>query len=197
MVETIKAQPGGLPAGGFLEPDRIVASWGLEKGDHVADFGAGHGYWTIPLARVVGGDGKVYAIDIQKPVLEIIRAKAKLEHLLNIELVWADLDEPGGSRVKDNFVEFAVIANILFQAENKPGLFQEAYRILREKGRVAIIEWDETPAPLPDRQAGLGPPPNLRIKKEAVKQWALQSGLSFDREFETGSHHYGLLFIKK
>ncbi len=137
----------------------------------------------------MGGDGKVYAIDIQKPVLEIIRARAKLEHLLNIELVWANLDEPEGSKLKDNFVEFVVIANILFQAEDKPGLFREAHRILREKGRVAIIEWDGTPAPL-------GPPLNLRVRKEIARQWALQAGLIFDREFETGSHHYGLMFRK-
>ena len=103
----------------FLEPDRIVRSFGLEAGDHVADFGAGHGYFTIPMARLVGGDGKVYTIDIQKSVLDIIRARAKVEHLLNIEPVWADLDEPGGSKLKDKFLDFVVIANILFQAEKK------------------------------------------------------------------------------
>ena len=74
--------------GAFLEPDRIVKSFDLERGDYVADFGAGHGYFVIPLARTVGGDGKVYALDIQKEVLEIIRAKAKLEHLLNICLLY-------------------------------------------------------------------------------------------------------------
>ncbi len=189
MPETVKT-PGEIAStGGFLEPEKIVASLDLEKGDHVADFGAGHGYFTIPIAKIVGGDGKVYAFDIQKSVLEIIRARAKLEHLLNIELVWADLDQPGGSKLKDNFCEFVIMANILFQAENKQGLFQEASRVLQSKGRLAVIEWDETPAPL-------GPPLHMRIKKEAVKQWASQTGLAFDREFATGSHHYGLLFRK-
>ena len=173
----------------FLEPERIVKNLGIEKGDHVADFGAGHGYFTISMAKTVGGDGKVYAIDIQKPVLDIIRSRAKLDHLLNIETVWADLDQPGGSKIKEKYLDLVIIANILFQAENKAGLFQEAYRILREKGRLAVIEWDETPAPL-------GPPIEMRIKKDQVKRWAEDAGLVADREFEAGSHHYGFVFRK-
>lgn len=176
--------------GGFLEPERIVRYFGLEKGDHVADFGAGHGYFTIPMARVVGGNGKVYAIDIQKSVLDIIRARAKVEHLLNIEPVWADLDEPGGSHLKDKFVDFVVVANILFQAEKKDALMREAYRILREKGKIAVVEWEATAT------GSFGPPAELRLKKETVKNLALQAGFSPDREFEAGSHHYGLLFKK-
>ncbi len=173
----------------FLEPERIVKNLGLEKGDHVADFGAGHGYFTIPLAKTVGGDGKVYAIDIQKPVLDIIRSRAKLDHLLNIETVWADLDQPGGSKIKEKYLDLVMIANILFQAENKAGLFHEASRILHEKGRLAVIEWGQT-------STSLGPPPAMLIKKEQVKRWAADAGLVADREFEAGSHHYGLLFKK-
>src|SRR3989344_2520773 len=173
----------------FLEPERIVQNFGLEKGDHVADFGAGRGYFTIPLAKIVGGDGKVYAIDIQKPVLDIIRSRAKLDHLLNIETIWADLDQPGGSKIKDKFLEFIIIANILFQAENKPTLFHEASGFWGEKGRLAVIEGDETSPPL-------GPPLPIRIKKGEVRRWADDVGFSFDREFETDPHHYGLLFKK-
>lgn len=174
----------------FLTPERIVRYFDLEKGDHVADFGAGHGYFTIPMARVVGAEGRVYAIDIQKSVLDIIRAKAKLEHLLNIEPVWTDVDTFGGSKLRDGFIDFVVIANTLFQSEDKETVLKEAYRVLREKGKLAIIEWDEN-----DRSA-LGPGKNLRIKKEAAVNLTLETGFKPDREFEAGSHHYGLLFIK-
>lgn len=156
----------------------------------MADFGAGHGYFTIPLARTVGGDGKVYALDIQKSVLDIVRAKAKIENLLNIEPVWANLDETGGSKLKDKFIDFVLIASIIFQAEKKENLFLEAYRILRDGGRLAVIEWEETPV------GTFGPPSEFRIKKELVKQWSKTAGFSFELEFETGSHHYGLMFKK-
>lgn len=207
---------------GFLEPEKIVPFFGLKPGDHVADFGAGHGYFTIPLARLVGGDGAVYAIDIQQPALDVIRAKASQEHLLNIEYVWADLETLRGSRLKDQFIDFVLIANILFQVENKLGLMQEAYRVLRQGGRMALVEWsasgaggqwEATPAAdvalslaphtgglrnVPSSLArGLGPRMELWIKKENARTLALQAGFELDREFSVGSHHYGLLFIKK
>ena len=173
----------------FLDPKRIVTLFELKPGDHVADFGAGHGYFTVAMALAVGGDGKVYAIDIQKPVLEIIRAKARLEHLLNIEYIWADLDQYGGSRIKDGFLDFVLIANILFQAEQKHILAQEAFRVLRSGGRVAAVEWDASPTPM-------GPPLESRISREQTLQIFSEAGFASDREFAAGAHHYGILFNK-
>lgn len=201
----------GTPA--FLEPERIVQYFDLAKGDHVADFGAGHGYFTIPMAGVVGGDGKVYALDIQKSVLDIIRAKAKVEHLFNIEPIWADLERPGGSHLKDEFLDFVLIANIFFQVENRSPLLTEAFRILRKGGRLAAIEWDSPsqlfagaggrpePTDVIIKKSGegktpLGPPLELRIRKDLTKKLAEEAGFALDREFEAGSQHYGLLFKK-
>lgn len=174
----------------FAEPERIIRSFDLERGDFIADFGAGHGFFTIPMARIVGGDGKVFAIDIQKDTLDVVRARAKLDHLLNIEYIWADLDEEGGSRLKNEFIDFVLVSNVLFQAENKAAYIKEARRILRTGGRLAIIEWDETPTPL-------GPPIGFRVKKESAIELAQSAGFSLEKEFEAGSHHYGLLFVKK
>lgn len=175
--------------GGFLEPEKIVNLFGIQSGDHVADFGAGHGYYTIPLAHLAGSDGKVYAIDIQKPVLEVIRAKAKLGHLLNIETILADLEEENGSKIKEKYCDFVVISNILFQAEKKQNIIREAYRILREGGRLAMIEWDAN-------AGNFGPERDSRVSRELARNLALDAGFEFDREFAAGAFHYGLLFKK-
>ncbi len=178
--------------GGFLEPERMVVGFGIKKGDHIADFGAGHGYFTIPLAAAAGPNGKVYAVDVQDAALDAIRSKAGFEHLLNIEYVRADLDEPGGSHLRDRFIDLVVMANMLFQAEHRDVILREAWRILRDGGRLAMIEWDTVSG-----ESTLGPPIAARIKKESARTAALQAGFEYDREFSAGSHHYGLLFIKK
>lgn len=176
--------------GGFLEPERIVRYFDLEPGDFVADFGAGHGYFTLLVAKIVGDNGKVFAIDIQKPVLEVIKSKARLEHILNIETVWADLERPHGSKLRDDFIDFVIVANILFQTEDKKAVLAEAYRVLRTGKRMALIEWSA------QEKTALGPPFNLRIKRETAQAIAEEVGFEFEREFEAGSHHYGLLFQK-
>ena len=156
----------------------------------VADFGAGGGYFSIPAARLVGENGKVYAIDIQKSSLDLIKSKANLEHLLQVETVWADLELPKGSRLLDNASDLVIISNILFQTEKKLDILREAWRIVRSGGHLVILEWDETPFPA-------GPPLILRIPKSLSKRLASDAGFELEKEFEAGSHHYGLLFKKK
>lgn len=173
---------------GFLDPVRTIATFGLRKGDHVADFGAGHGYFTIPIAHVVGNDGKVYAVDIQRSVIDIVRAKARIEHLYNIEPIWGNLEEVGGSHLKDGFLDLVVIGNVFFQADDKAVIFKEAHRVLRSAGRLIIIEWGEG--------GGLGPPAHLRISKDVLKNYGKDAGFSLVREFTPDARHNGLEFKK-
>ena len=177
--------------GGFLNPSRIVRHLDIKRGDTVADFGAGHGYFTVPLAKIVGSDGRVYAIDIQKEPLQIIASKAKAEHLLNVLVIRGDLETSGGSSLKDATIDLVLISTMLFQAEDKEAVFREAYRVTHEKGILAIIEWD------PYDHGGLGPPTELRVAKRNVIRMAESVSFKLAREFEAGEHHYGLLFVKQ
>ena len=56
---------------GFIRPESVIDQWRLKRGDHVADFGAGHGYFTLPAARAVGAEGKIYALDVQRATLDV------------------------------------------------------------------------------------------------------------------------------
>ncbi len=188
MPETPAAPPQTGP-GGFLHPERIVKSLEVRPGWSVADFGAGAGYYTLPLARAVGESGRVYAIDIQRSSLDLIRSRANLEHRLNIETIWADLEAPSGSRLPAGSCDLVVISNILFQAESKPAILAEAKRVLKPGGALAVIEWDETPL-------AIGPPAERKVPKSLARRLSLEAGFSLEREFEAGSHHYGLLFKK-
>ena len=174
-----------------MEPEKIVAGFGLKHGDHVADFGAGHGYFALAMARAVGREGKVWAVDVQKTALDTVRSRAMAEHLLNIEYMLTDLEEAGASLLPERFMDFVLMGNILFQAEEKGEILREAWRCLRPGGRSAVIEWDAA------ANVAIGPPAAIRIKKQDAKALAVGAGFELDREFSAGPHHYGLLFLKK
>jgi ubiquinone/menaquinone biosynthesis C-methylase UbiE len=131
----------------------------------------------------------VFAFDVQKQALNLIKSRARLEHLLNIETVWADLELPEGTHLPAESVDLVVISNILFQVEKRLEVLAEAHRILKAGARVAVIEWDETPFPG-------GPSSDMRIQKRAAQSFLSRAGFSYDLEFEAGSHHYGLLYRK-
>lgn len=175
-----------------LDPLSIVRMLDLKNGDYVADFGSGGGYFIIPLARSVAPNGKIFAIDIQRQMLDLARTKSKLENLHDIEYIWSDLEMPNGSKLKDNFVNLVLITSLLHQGQQKETILKEAYRILMPGGRLVIIEWN-----MESGGTNLGPPNEMRISKEAAISLCASQLFSIQKEFDAGSHHYGILFVKK
>lgn len=173
----------------FVRPEEVIKNFDLGPGIAVADFGCGSGHYTLAAAKIVGDYGKVYAIDVQKELLESVKSTARLNNLNNIEFIWADLETSEGSRLAPDSVDLVIISNILFQAEDKIAVAKEAFRILKNKGRAAVIEWSES-------FGNLGPRPEDVVKKDGAKKIFLEQGFALDKEFEPGEHHYGLIFAK-
>ncbi len=174
-----------------LNPLKIVQLFGLKNGDYVADFGSGHGYFIGPIAKSILPEGKVFAIDIQKDMLDVARAKSKLENLPNVECIWSDLENIQGSKLKDDFVDFVLITNVLHQSDKKENIIKEAQRVLRSNGRLAIIEWE-----IGEEHSNFGPPVERRIDKATAINLAVSQLFSVQQEFDAGKYQYGILFVK-
>ncbi len=173
----------------FAEPEKIIEVLDIIPGLSAVDFGCGAGFYTIALARACGSQGKVYALDIRKEMLEMVRSKARTFRLTNIETFWTDLEKPHASNLKDQSMDIAIISNVLFQIENKENLASEAARILKPAGKLLLVEWAEEERPI-------GPPIKFRINRNEAESLFLKANLILDREISAGEHHYGLLFKK-
>lgn len=173
----------------FLKPHVIVRMFELSLGDHIAEFGCGHGHFTIPLAQAVGGDGKVYALDIRKEALEAVRSSARREQLWCVETIWTDLERPQGSTLRDVFIDAVLVANILTQVEKPDVLLAEAFRILHENGRLLVLEWATD-------KLSFGPNPERQITKARATEIATAAGFKLLKEESVGTHHYLLIFTK-
>jgi len=176
----------------FVSPEQIVEMLDLAPAMSVADFGCGSGHYVIGAAKKVGKSGKVYAIDIQQEMLSFVRSQAQMAGLNNIETIWTDLETPNATRLKEDTVDLIIISNILFQAENKNQVLKEALRILRPDGKMVVIEWSTG-----ENGSKLGPPTEKRISLQDAKTLFEGAGFSFVKEFDSGEHHYGLIFKKQ
>ncbi len=161
----------------------------------MADFGCGHGYFTIPAGKIIGGEGKIYAVDILAECLEAVHSSARLEGVINILTMRGNLETLGGSGIKDGVVDLVLLHNVLFQSQKKTDILREASRVLKSGGSLVVIDW----LPPLDATSGsptFGPQGGWRISAEEAKKITQEEGLTFERSLDTGEYHYGLIFIK-
>jgi len=173
----------------FANPAGNVEQLGLKEGMHVADLGAGTGAYTIPLAAAVGDSGRVYAVEVQKELLQNIKSAANAEHLRNIELLWGDIERLGSTKIADHAVDYVIVANVLFQIEDREGFMAEVKRILRPGGKLLLVDWK-------DSYGGMGPQPEHVIAPDTARALFERNGFSFEKEIQTGEQHYGFIVVK-
>jgi ubiquinone/menaquinone biosynthesis C-methylase UbiE len=174
----------------FSDPDKNIEQFDLGEGNYVADFGAGSGFYSFAAAEAVGHSGKVYAIDVQKDLLEKLKHEARnIRHLNNVEIVWADLDHLGGTRLRDSSLDAVIVANVFFQLEKKENACLEIKRVLKPGGRVLFVDWASS-------FGGMGPQSKDVFYEEKAKQLFEKYGFKVDRTISAGAQHYGIIFRK-
>lgn len=173
----------------FLNPQQVIENLQLMPGMKVADFGVGSGDFALSASRMVGKNGIIYAIDIKKEALESVKNRAKLSGIYNVQTIRADLENHFSTTLANETIDYAIIANLLFQIAGKENIVREAFRILKLEGKIILIDW------LPE--AGkFGPIKRSRLSKEDAKKLFEIRGFNFEREFYAGDYHFGMIFSK-
>lgn len=174
----------------FSDPQSIVSQSGLTDGALVADFGAGSGHYSIAAGKIVGSNGRVYAIDIQKELLTRLKREAQKEGVGNIEIVWGDIEAPEGSTLRGDSVDMVILANVLFQVEHRAAVLREAKRVLTSGGKLLLIDWK-------DSFGGMGPKSSDVMHPTVAQELVYKEGFTLQRELtQVGEHHYGFIFKK-
>ena len=188
----MKVRESGMPEektwDGFFSPSRILKRMGINKKvKDAVDFGCGYGTFTIPTARMICG--KVYAIDIESEMIEETKRKVRKDRLSNVETILRDFISDG-SGLKDESVDYVMLFNILHTKEPEK-LLREAYRILRNGGKLGIIHWNY------DSATPRGPPMEIRPKPEQCIKWATNSGFNHPIKYDLKPYHYGIVMEKR
>ena len=125
--------------GRFVVPEVVSTHFHIKEGDVVADFGAGSGFFLKILSKSVGSEGRVYACEIQKYLVEKIGEFIRLNNLANVHPLWCDLEEINGIKLNDNSLDAGLLVNTLFQFEQKELAIKEIRRTLRPGGVLHVI----------------------------------------------------------
>jgi len=137
MPETL---PGEMEFREWLRENasQVLTKVGVREGQTVLDYGCGSGTFTIPSARIVGKEGRVYALEVRPSVLERVKERARNEGLPNIETVLSDSSKPN-TGLQDESVDAILVYDVIHEIDDRLALLQELHRVLRRDGFLSIF----------------------------------------------------------
>jgi 2-polyprenyl-3-methyl-5-hydroxy-6-metoxy-1,4-benzoquinol methylase len=155
--------------------DEVISRLNLKPGMVVADIGAGSGLFSRPLAKAVGPNGKVYAVDIQQDLLDYINKRGKEENIPNIQTVLGEYNDP---RLPARNIDLAFINDVLHHIENRAAYLKALGSYVKPGGRVAIIEMNKNDPNTPHKNQ-----PQLLVGREQIAQWMSDAGFRLVQEY--------------
>lgn len=117
--------------------DEIFAVMGIRPGATVADVGAGDGFFTSRLARAVGSNGRVFAVDIDDAALERLRRRLQEDGIQNVTVVKGTPDDP---KLPEHVLDAALIVNAYHEMQQHQAILSKLRRALKPEGRLVIVE---------------------------------------------------------
>lgn len=140
----------------------LLKNLGIKPGDTVCDLGAGNGYYTLKMARLVGEKGKVIANDIQPEMLEMLKkraAHAELENIVTIKGSIIDAKVPAGS------CDLILLVDVYHEFSHPEQMLASIRKALKPRGRVALVEYRAEDPEVPIKKL------HKMSKEQIMKEW--------------------------
>lgn len=174
------------------EPAEVLEQVGVAPGMRVVDLCSGDGYFTVPMASLVGS-GVVVAVELDQAMLAAAQSAAQDAGAANIRFIQGDAMKVDAQL--DGTVDLVLIANTFHGAPDHTGLARAVRRTLEPGGVFVVINW----WPRPREETVVlgkprGPRPELRFSPEQVAAWVEPAGFELARVEEVGPYHYGAVF---
>ena len=120
-------------------PHKILAPH-VKPGIKVLDIGCAMGFFSLPMARMVGSQGKVACVDVQEKMIKTLQKRARKAGLLNrIETKVCDHDSFGLDYLKGE-IDFALAFAVVHEVPDAANLCSAIYETLKHTGKLLVAE---------------------------------------------------------
>lgn len=168
----------------YQKPEQVIEALALRAGEVVADIGAGSGYFALRFARAVGGEGRVYAVDISPDMIRHLNRRLRDAGVRNVFTVLSDPDDP---LLPDGSVDRFVVVNTWHHIEDQSKYLGLMKRMLKPGGQVVHIDFHK-------RELPIGPPLEMKIAREDLVKQMESAGFRLAAEHTFLPYQYFLVF---
>lgn len=129
-------------------PSKAVAQLGIKPGMTVCDLGAGTGYYAVRMARLVGDQGKVYAVDIQPRMLELLGKRLESAGIRNIvPLLGGEME----TNLPVDSQDLIILVDVYHEFSKPQEMLRSIRKALKESGRLVLLEFRKEDPAVPIR----------------------------------------------
>jgi ubiquinone/menaquinone biosynthesis C-methylase UbiE len=146
----------------------------IHPGQTICDLGCGNGFYTLELARRVGPEGKVYAVDIQPQMLRLLVARARQEKLFNIQPILGTFIDP---RLPKGEIDLVFCVDVYHEFSHPEKMLKRIRESLSDNGQIVLAEFRGEDASVPIK-------PLHKMTKLQVKKELEPNGFVLEREFD-------------
>jgi ubiquinone/menaquinone biosynthesis C-methylase UbiE len=139
------------------QASKLMKSLEIKEGQLVADFGAGSGFHTMKLSKLVGEKGKVYAVDIQAEMLDIIGKRVRKENITNVVLVH---NTEKNAKLPSGKIDMILMVDVYHELSYPYEVTLELVKALKPGARLVFVEFR-----LEDKKV-----PILDVHRMSIKQ---------------------------
>ena len=168
------------------DPDLAMRLIRVQRGSTVADLGAGSGYFTVRLARAVGAAGKVYAVDIQPGMLELLQRAVTKERFTNVIPVLGAADDP---RLPAESLDLVMMVDVYHELASPQVTLGHLKRALKPGGRLVLLEYRAEDPDVPIR-------PEHKMTKAQVKLEIEHEGFKQQRVYDDLPRQHLIIFTR-
>jgi ubiquinone/menaquinone biosynthesis C-methylase UbiE len=120
----------------FFPLGKKLREAGIERGDHVLDYGCGIGSYSLAAAELVGDTGRIYALDIHPLALRWVQKAAARRGLANVETINSDC----ATALKNESIDVVLLYDTFHILSDPQAVLQELRRVLRPEGHLSFSD---------------------------------------------------------
>ena len=157
----------------------------IEPGITICDMGCGNGFYTIPMAEQTGETGRVYAVDIQQEMLDLLQDLAEEAQLSNIEELLGTAIDP---KLPEAAIDLMIVVDVYHEMSHPEQMLAAIRKSLKPDGRLVLVEFRAEDPEVPIKKLH-------KMSKEQVLKELTANGFKLKSDFDELPRQHMMTFI--
>ena len=152
----------------------LLANLGVKPGMTICDMGCGNGFYALQLAKMVGPDGRILAVDIQPEMLKLLKDRAAKKQITNVEPILSEAHDP---KLPEGKIDLILLVDVYHEFSHPEQMLAAMRRSLSPTGLIALLEYRAEDPKVPIK------PLHKMTKKQILKEFP-PNGFKLVKEFD-------------